>query len=140
MSESVILDVELNSPISSVWNALTTPETLSKWMMFRTNDFKPEVGHTFQFKDAPSYDGVIDCEVTEVREPHSLSYTWTTIGQGDEPHATVVTWTLKESGEGTTSLHLEQTGFRTGAHQELGGARYGWEMMLDQLKNELASA
>lgn len=140
MSESVILDIELNSPIASVWSALTTPETLSTWMMFKTNDFKPEVGHRFQFKDAPGYDGTIDCEVTEVDEPNTLAYTWTTIGQGDVPHATVVTWTLRESTEGVTALHLEQTGFRTGANQELGGARYGWEMMLDRLKSELTSA
>ena len=140
MSESVVLDIELISPIAAVWNALTTPETLSTWMMFKTNDFKPEVGHSFQFKDAPGYDGTIDCEVTEVDEPHILAYTWTTLGQDDVPHATVVTWTLKELAEGGTALHLEQTGFRTGAHQELGGARYGWEMMLDQLRSELASA
>lgn len=139
MSESVVLDVELNSPIQSVWNALTTSETLSTWMMFKTNDFKPEVGHTFQFKDAPGYDGVIDGEVTVVDEPHTLAYTWSTLGQDNVAHETVVTWTLKESGDGT-SLHLEQSGFRTGARQELGGARYGWEMMLDQLRTELASA
>lgn len=108
MSETVavVLDVEMNSPIDRVWRALTDSETLSKWMMFKTNDFKPEVGHTFQFKDAPYFDGVIRCEVTEVDEPHRLTYTWQTEGVGGEPHATVVTWTLEEA-DGVTTVHLE---------------------------------
>ena len=47
MTDSVELDVELSSPIDRVWNALTDSAILSKWMMFKTNDFKPELGHTF---------------------------------------------------------------------------------------------
>ncbi|MDQ3613905.1 MAG: SRPBCC domain-containing protein, partial [Chloroflexota bacterium] len=97
MSETVALDVELKSPIDRVWRALTDSATLSKWMMFKTNDFRPVVGHAFQFREAPGYDGVIDCEVTEVDEPHRLSYTWVTAGQDDLPHSTVVTWTLTEA-------------------------------------------
>lgn len=140
MSESVALDVELKSPIDRVWQALTDSATLSKWMMFRTNDFKPVVGHAFQFRDAPDYDGVIDGEVTEVDEPHRLSYTWVTAGQDDQPHSTVVTWTLTEAEGGVTRLHLEQSGFRSEARQEIGGARYGWMSMLDQLQSLLAPA
>ena len=66
MSESVSLDVEIKSTIDRVWNALTDSATLSKWMLFKTNDFQPVVGHEFQFKDAPGYDGIIDCEVIDV--------------------------------------------------------------------------
>jgi uncharacterized protein YndB with AHSA1/START domain len=140
MSETVALDVELKSPIDRVWQALTDSATLSKWMMFKTNDFRPVVGHAFQFREAPGYDGVIDCEVTEVDEPHRLSYTWVTAGQDDLPHSTVVTWTLTEAESGVTQLHLEQSGFRSDAKQEIGGARYSWMSMLDQLQSHLASA
>jgi uncharacterized protein YndB with AHSA1/START domain len=140
MSETVALDVELKSPIDRVWRALTDSATLSKWMMFKTNDFRPVVGHAFQFREAPGYDGVIDCEVTEVDEPHRLSYTWVTAGQDDLPHSTVVTWTLTEAERGVTQLHLEQSGFRSDAKQEIGGARYSWMSMLDQLQSHLASA
>ena len=140
MSETVVLDYELKSPIDRVWQVLTDSATLSKWMMFKTNDFEPVVGHAFQFRDAPGYDGVIDCEVTEVDEPHRLSYTWATAGQDALPHSTVVTWTLTEAESGVTQLHLEQSGFRSGAKQEIGGARYSWEMMLDQLQGLLDPA
>lgn len=140
MSKSVVLDVELKSPIGQVWTALTDSETLSKWMLFKTNDFKPVVGHTFQFKDAPYFEGVIDCEVTEVDEPNRLAYTWATEGQDGELHSTVVTWTLSEGNGGVTNLHLEQSGFRADAKQELGGAKAGWKAQLDELQGVLASA
>lgn len=138
MSESVVLNAELKSPIDKVWQAITDSATLSRWMLFKTNDFRPEVGHTFQFRDAPGYDGVIDCEVTEVDEPNTLSYTWSTMGEGDVPHTTVVTINLSEA-DGVTQLHLEQSGFRPEAKQETAGARYGWQMMLEQLQDLLAA-
>lgn len=140
MSETVVLDVELKSPIEQVWHALTDSATLSKWMLFRSNDFKPVAGHAFQFRDAPGFDGVIDCEVIEVNKPQRLSYSWVTSGQSDLPHSTVVTWTLSEAEGGVTRLQLEQGGFRGEARQEIGGARYGWMSMLDQLQGLLATA
>lgn len=140
MSETVELDVELKSPIERVWRALTDPATLSRWMLFASNDFQPVVGHTFQFRDAPGWDGAVDCEVIEVDEPHRLSYTWATDGASDTPNATVVTWTLAETEGGVTRLHLEQSGFRSDARQEIGGARYGWTSMLDQLQGLLTTA
>jgi uncharacterized protein YndB with AHSA1/START domain len=135
---AVNLDVEMQSPIEKVWHALTDSATLSKWMLFKTNDFKPEVGHRFQFKDAPYYDGIIDCEVTEVDEPNRLSYTWSTEGVDGQPHTTVVTWTLEEAN-GVTQVHFEQSGFRPEAKQEFGGAKASWKMMLDALKEEVGA-
>lgn len=140
MSETVVLDVELKSPIERVWHALTDPATLSEWMLFKTNDFKPVAGHVFQFRDAPGWDGAVDCKVLEVEAPHRLSYTWETQGTDDQPHTTVVTWTLSQGEDGITRLHLEQHGFRREATQELAGAKYSWKHMLDQLQGVLASA
>lgn len=137
---AVNLDVEMQSPIEKVWHALTDPATLSRWMLFKTNDFKPEVGHTFQFRDAPYFDGVIDCEVKEVDEPNRLSYTWSTEGVDGQPHTTVVTWTLSAIGDDATRLQLEQSGFRPDAKQELGGAKAGWKAQLDELQTVLAAA
>lgn len=140
MSETVMLDYELKSPIDRVWHALTDSATLSKWMLFKSNDFKPVVGHAFHFRGAPGWDGGVDCEVIEVDKPHRLSYTWVSDAQGDLQHSTVVTWTLTEAEGGVTRLHLEQSGFRSEAKQEIGGAKYGWMSMLDQLQGILATA
>jgi uncharacterized protein YndB with AHSA1/START domain len=140
MSETVVLDFELQSPIERVWHALTDSATLSRWMLFKSNDFKPVVGHAFQFREAPGWTGVVDCEVIEVDMPHRLSYTWVSGGESDLQHSTVVTWTLTEAEGGVTRLHLEQSGFPSEARQEIGGARYGWARMLDQLQGLLVPA
>ena len=139
MSETVVLDFELKSPIERVWHALTDSATLSRWMMFKTNDFKPIVGHAFQFREAPGWDGVVDCEVIEVDRPRRLSYSWVSGGESN-PHSTVVIWTLTEAEGGVTRLHLEQSGFRSEAKQEIGGAEHGWRMMLDALQGLLAES
>jgi len=141
MSETVVLDVDVKSPIERVWNALTDSATLSRWMLFKSNDFQPVVGHAFQFREADGWDGVIDCEVIEVDEPRRLSYTWVSdqLGPSNLQQSTVVTWTLTEAGGGVTRLRLEQSGFDSEARQEIGGARYGWTSMLDELQGVLAS-
>ncbi len=135
---SVSLDVELKSPIGRVWEALTDPAILSKWMMFETKDFRPVVGHKFQFRMSPdpSWTVIVDCEVLVVDEPHQLSYTWVVESQS---HNTTVTWTLSESEDGGTRLRLEQSGFKSDAKQEIGGAKSGWKHMLEQLAILLAS-
>ena len=139
MSESVVVDVQLNSSIDKVWSALTTSETLSKWMMFKSNTFKPEVGHKFQFSGAEGYDQTIECEVKEVEEPNKLAYTWAAPGQDGQPSETLVTFTLSEA-DGGTSLNLVQSGFDPDAKQELGGAKGGWEYMFSELENVLSAA
>ncbi len=135
MSETVMLDVELKSPIERVWHALTDPAQLSKWMMFEAKDFEPVVGHRFQFRTAAmgGWNGIIDCEVLQVDAPRRLSYTWVGGPQAMVVETTVV-WTLTEA-QGVTRLHLEQSGFPAELKQAIGGARYGWTRMLDQLKN-----
>lgn len=138
MTNAVTKDLELNSPIENVWTAITDSATLSRWMMFKTNDFKPELGHTFQFKDAPGYDGVIDCTVTELDEPNKLAYTWETVGWDGNPHSTLVTITLRESGNGGTHLNLVQSGFSPDATQEFQGAEYAWDAMLGELQGVLS--
>ncbi|MET3319650.1 UNVERIFIED_ORG: uncharacterized protein YndB with AHSA1/START domain [Peribacillus simplex] len=68
------------------------------------NNFKPIVGHKSQLRNE-QWNLIVDCEVLVVEEPYKLSYTW--VGG---PINTLVTWTLKQE-DGTTYLHLEQTGF-----------------------------
>lgn len=138
MSESVVIDVQLNSPINKVWSALTTSDTMSKWMLFKQNNFEPKLGHKFQLSGVEGYDQTIECEVTELDEPHKLAYTWTAPGVDNQISETVVTFTLSETGSGT-SLNFVQSGFRADAKQELAGARYSWESMFGDLEKTLAS-
>ncbi len=137
--KSVVLDCEFQSAIEKVWFALTDAPTLSKWMLFEADGFQPVAGHKFQFRSAPygGWDGVVNGDVLEVDAPYRLSYTW--IG-GPETLmiSTTVTWTLREMRPGATQLHLEQSGFPSGAKQAIGGAQYGWKGMMEQLRTMLA--
>lgn len=141
MSATVALDVELKSPIERVWRALTDRATLAKWMLLTTEDFEPVVGHRFHFRSppVPGWDGIIDCEVLEVDEPHRLSYTWVG-GPQAIVVSTIVVWSLTEAEGGVTRLNLEHGGFPAEMKQAIGGARWGWTKMLDQLRGLLAAA
>jgi uncharacterized protein YndB with AHSA1/START domain len=131
--KSISLDFHFKSPIEKVWFALTDSNTLSKWMMFKENNFKPVVGHKFQLRMEPTegWNGVVEGEVLEVDEPHRLSYTWVSLGERN-----TVTWTLKQDEDGTTHVHLDQTGISS--EQAVNGAKYGWQAMAKQLEGVLA--
>lgn len=80
------------------------------------NNFKPIVGHKFQFTAGCSADidfsGVIDCTVTEVKPYERLAYTWQCYSiNGGVNVDSVVNWTLIPK-EGGTELLLEHNGFK----------------------------
>lgn len=124
----LLLDFQFKSPINKVWDALTNSGTLAQWVM--ENNFKPIVGYKCQFRNV-EIDLIVDSEVLVVDKPYKLSYTW--VGG---PINTIVTWTLKEEN-GTTYLHLEQTGFETEDVQAFNGAKYGWAFKIEELKKVL---
>lgn len=131
MSLTLNLDFEYTTTIEKLWNAITDPNKLAKWVM--ENNFKPEVGYKFTFRQKPTeyWDGIVEGEVLIVDEPNKLSYTW---GTGNEKHTVV--WTLQDLGEGKVKLHLEQSGISN--PQALGGAKYGWTNMAGELEKLLA--
>ncbi|MEB2298902.1 SRPBCC domain-containing protein [Lysinibacillus xylanilyticus] len=136
MKADVSLDYQFTSSIEKVWNALTDSDTLEKWIW--KNDFEPIVGHKFQFRAEPNewWDGIVNCEVLKVEEPHTLSYTWASAGE-----ITTVTWTLTQGEDGTTNLHLDQSGFSEATKARQGaieGAKYAWINNGKQLEKVLA--
>lgn len=138
MSLTLSLDFQYKTTMEKLWSALTDANKLTKWMVnvhtgqAMENDFKPVIGHHFQFRTQPTeyWDGVVDGEVLIVEEPHRLSYTWCS---GGEKHT--VTWTLQDLGNGKINLHLEQTGISNA--QALGGAKYGWSNWCGELEKVL---
>ncbi|MGP4039649.1 SRPBCC family protein [Gracilibacillus sp. D59] len=135
MKADVSLDFQYTSSIEEVWKALTDSDILAKWIW--ENDFKPVVGHKFQFRAEPNkwWNGIVDGEVLEVEEPHKLSYTWESAGE-----STTITWTLKQNSDGTTHLHLDQTGFSEETKARKGaieGAKHSWTQMGEQLEQVL---
>jgi len=108
MSRDITVEVDLPHPPALVWSALTDPEALATWLM-PVEDFAPVVGQKFvlRAKPMPGWDGIVHCEVTEVDEPHVLTYAWRGSAMR---HTTTVRWQLSAVDNGTR-LRLEHNGF-----------------------------
>lgn len=114
MRHDIIIKWNFPHPPEKVWKFLTDPELLGQWLM--KNDFKPVVGHKFQFHTKPipkmGFDGIVYCEVMEIVPMRKLVYTWKGGARpGDIRLDTVLTWTLIPQENGTDII-LEHTGFR----------------------------
>lgn len=104
-------EIIYSHPIELVWQAISTKEALSKWLM--EADFEPTVGYQFTFKTdpGPGFDGIVTGEVLTVDPPHTLIYSW----RGGPLLSTTVSYQLSEVPNGT-KLQFEHTGF-TGIKQ-----------------------
>lgn len=114
MQRDLVIKWHLPHPPEKVWECITNPELLSQWLM--KNDFKPVVGHRFNFHTKPipkmGFDGIVYCEVLEIIPNQKLVYTWK---GGPKPGVigldTLLTWTLCPDAGGT-HLVLEHAGFK----------------------------
>jgi uncharacterized protein YndB with AHSA1/START domain len=112
-------------PVQRVWQALTDPDLLARWLM--PNDFKPVIGHQFTFRTEPvpqhGFDGIVHCQALALDPPQLLRISWRG-GTLD----TTVTWRLVPEGTGTRLL-ITHDGFddtdpaQQAAKKILGG---GW--------------
>lgn len=101
-------------PPEVVWEYLTNSELLAQWLV--PNDFKPVVGHKFQFGAKPKikigFDGRIYCEVLEIIPYKKLVYSWKGGMSKEKPSLdSIVVWTLTPTENGTV-LTLEHKGFK----------------------------
>ena len=126
-TRSVVVERDIPAPPEQVWRALTEPQLIEAWLM--KNNFKPAVGHRFDFT---ADWGAVACQVLKV-EPHkTLSYMWAAYGLDS-----VVTWTLTPTSTGT-HLRMEQSGFRPDQQQAYQGATFGWQKFLANLEQVVA--
>jgi uncharacterized protein YndB with AHSA1/START domain len=115
-TKTVIVEREIPHSLEKVWRTLTQSPLIEEWLM--KNDFKPIVGHRFDFR---ADWGVVDCHVLAVEPNKALSYAWEALGL-----KSVVTWTLTPTNTGTR-LRMEQSGFRQDQQQAYQGAQFGWQ-------------
>ncbi len=94
MKDKVELDAVYPHPPERVWQALTDPDALGRWLM--PCEFEPLIGFRFRF-DRPSGEPVKG-KVIEVDEGRLLAYTW---DDGEAPEPSVVVWTLSPDDAGT---------------------------------------
>ncbi|PWT73468.1 MAG: polyketide cyclase [Bacteroidetes bacterium] len=126
-----------NQPPPQVWDYLTKAELLALWLM--DNDFKPVVGHKFQFRGG-GHDcetvGIAYCEVLEIVPQKRLSYSWRTGSGNDMTVNSMVIWTLSEK-PGGTELLLQHNGFEL--LEDYQSHADGWNRCMNQL-NEILIA
>ena len=125
----VIHEVTYPYPPDRVWEALTEPTALARWLF--PNDFRPIVGHCFTFRlpDNGSDAERIACEVVELDALHRLAFTW--LDRADRP-ATLVTFTLQPVAGGT-HLRLEHSGFTLAARRQPAARPPDWRSRLSRL-------
>lgn len=133
-TRSVVIEREFAHSPDKLWRALTQPHLIQEWLM--KNDFAPVVGHRFNLSG--DWGGVLDCEVLEIEQDETLSYTWN-FANPDPAFGleSVVTFTLTPVGTGTR-LRMEQAGFRPDQKQAFAGAKLGWGKFLGKLDELLA--
>ena len=114
-TQNIVVDELLPHAPETVWKAITTGTLIARWLMEPTG-FEPVVGNRFTFKTTPAgaWDGLIRCEVLDVRENERFSYAWkggdtANVGYGS-PLDTMVTFTLTRV-DGGTRLRLIHAGF-----------------------------
>jgi uncharacterized protein YndB with AHSA1/START domain len=132
-THSLVIERELAHPPEKIWRALTQGSLMEEWLM--KNDFKPVVGHRFQFRSPPmpNWDGIIDCEVLLVEPTSRLSYSWSSMGL----HS-AITWTLTPTTSGT-HVRMEQSGFPSNEGPYYKGALYGWNGFIGKLEGVVAA-
>ncbi len=106
IKRDIVRTVDYPYPAERVWEALTSAEALSSWLM--PNDFVAEVGHEFTFTTdpGPGFDGIVHCEVLSLDPPRAMTWSW----RGG-PINTTVEFLLSPIPTGTR-LHFAQRGFR----------------------------
>jgi|SRR6516165_459469 uncharacterized protein YndB with AHSA1/START domain len=137
-TRSIVVEREMPHPPEKVWRALTQGPLIEEWLM--KNDFKPVVGHRFNFRaePMPQWNGVTDCEVLVVEPNKRLSYSWN--ASGEEAAAgpkTIVTLTLTPTKDGVL-VRMVQSGFRPEDEAFHRGASYGWQRMVGDLERVVA--
>ena len=114
-TQDIVVDEVFPHAPETIWKLLTTGDLIGRWMMPPTG-FEPVEGKRFTFQTTPAgaWDGVIHCQVLEVKPNERFAYAWRGGHEGNVGYGsrldTVVTWTLSKAENGTR-LRLVHSGF-----------------------------
>jgi uncharacterized protein YndB with AHSA1/START domain len=137
-TQDIVVDEVFPHQPEIIWRALTTGDLMARWMMEPTG-FELVEGTHFSFQTTPAgeWDGVIHCQVLQVRPHERLVYAWKgghegNVGYGSQLD-TVVTLSLSKVEEGTR-LRLVHSGFVTPTNDTaFRNMSEGWPKVLSKL-------
>lgn len=105
--EPVIVEYTFSAPVQRVWSAITDKQQLKEWY-FDIKDFKPEVGHVFEFTGGDENVQYLHvCKITELIPGKKLVHTWSY--PNESANNSVVTIELFDEGN-KTRIRLSHTG------------------------------
>ena len=90
-----------DAPIEDVWDALTSPERITRWFLPISGDYR--VGGQYQLE------GNAGGEILTCERPHRLRVTWVYGEVASPSDVSELEVRLTPAGEGTTTLELEHT-------------------------------
>ena len=135
-TEGMLPDIErsiiIDAPIQKVWDAVSTSEGLSAWLM--PNDFQPVLGFEFTFRSEPKngWDGIVYCKVMELNPPERIGFTWT--GNGMDQY---VSFELVPLEKNATQFILVHSGWKA-EHAMLREIMYeGWGYITEGLRKKI---
>jgi uncharacterized protein YndB with AHSA1/START domain len=137
MSIPLIKEFNYDSPVESVWDALTDTDKMKQWYFPQLYEFKPIAGYKFQFDDEGG-EYRKEWIVTKVTAGKMLAHSWAYQGY---PGSSEVIFELAAGSK--TTLKVTQTGlesFPDHPHFKRERFEWGWENLLGQnLKHLLES-
>jgi uncharacterized protein YndB with AHSA1/START domain len=140
VSQEIVVDEVFPHTLDVVWKTLTTPAMMGRWLKMQPTGFEPKVGTRFTYQTTPAgeWDGVIHCQVLEVR-PHELFvYAWKGGHESNDGYGsrldTVVTFTLS-AVEAGTRLRLVHSGFVLPKNETaFKGMSEGWKTVVQRIE------
>jgi|SRR5919106_5506082 uncharacterized protein YndB with AHSA1/START domain len=128
--------ITIDAPMGTVWEALTTPETIKRWFFGVDTDTDWRVGspivHRGEYQGKPYED---KGEILEILPPRRLIHShWSPVsGLPDSPeNYQRVTWELSETAEGGTELTIKEVNLPS--EEARATSEKSWRMVLENLK------
>ncbi|WP_072687882.1 SRPBCC family protein [Rhodococcus marinonascens] len=125
-------------PREVVWQALTDPTLVERWLMASTGFEGARVGTHFLLSVPSSPPSEIACEVLEVTPGVAMTWSWVDM-RAPQPARWIVTWTVQPQGRGTRLL-LTHSGFDIDNKREKmarNALERGWKVCLSKLSEVL---
>jgi uncharacterized protein YndB with AHSA1/START domain len=117
-TQDIVVEAVFPHAPETLWKTLTTGELMARWLPMPATGFEPVEGRRFTFRTTPAgaWDGVIHCQVLEVKPNERLAWSWQGGHEGNVGYGalldTVVTFTLSKA-PGGTRVRLVHSGFVT---------------------------
>ena len=138
-TQHILVEEVFPHAAETIWKTLTDGALMGRWLMMQPTGYEAVPGNRFTYQTTPAgpWDGVIHCEVLEVRPSERLSYSWRGGHDSNAEYGsrldTVVTFTLSKA-DGGTKLRVVHSGFITpkndSAYKNMSG---GWKKVIGRI-------